>query len=323
MRYQFTITQPRRRFDEKVAAAALAVCLIAAAIAGGCGDDTPRVANAENRLEPPAGDAYSPVSGSTASVTAAPVTIERAESAYTEQRYDEAVTLLSTYVGEQPENPWGHYLLGVSAWRAGNLTVAQASLFRTLELDSTHVKARRNLVRVLLEAGRPDQALEHARIALEQDTTSESVRLLGRTYAGLGQVDDAVATFREAIVLNDRDVWAMNNLGTLHFEQGRFDDALGPLARAVELAPEVGTFQNNLGLALERTGHFRAAETAYLSAITADSTYENPRLSLARVEGLEEDPVLGPIDLGTVRRQFVERIEGWRKAAEARVIVEP
>ena len=42
-------------------------------------------------------------------------------------------------------------------------------------------------------------------------------------------------------------------------------------------------FQNNLGTALERTGHFAAAGKAYEAVLAADSTYGKAAASLERV----------------------------------------
>ena len=59
----------------------------------------------------------------------------------------------------------------------------------------------------------------------------------------------------------------MNNLGLIYIQQDRSDDALLPLARAVELRSNSPVFQNNLGTALERTGHVAAAKQAYEAAV--------------------------------------------------------
>ena len=85
----------------------------------------------------------------------------------------------------------------------------------------------------------------------------------------------------------------MNNLGLLYIEDGRFDLALPPLARAVELDGEVAVFRNNLGMALENTGHFRAAEEAYKAAVTIDESYEKAYDNFDRVESVIGDTGLG------------------------------
>src|SRR5204862_390333 len=101
-----------------------------------------------------------------------------------------------------------------------------------------------------------------AMVIAPDSSSSEGYRLLGRAYDGLGETASAVTAFKEALVRDDGDVWAMNKLAMVYIGEGQFEDALGPLARATQLAPEVATFQNNLGIALERTGHVTAAVQA-------------------------------------------------------------
>jgi Flp pilus assembly protein TadD len=48
-------------------------------------------------------------------------------------------------------------------------------------------------------------------------------------------------------------------------------------------------FHNNLGMALEHTGRFRAAATAYKAALAADPGYDKAKRNLARVEALQGD----------------------------------
>ena len=62
------------------------------------------------------------------------------------------------------------------------------------------------------------------------------------------------------------------------------------LANAVELQKDVPEFHNNLGMALEHTGRFTAAATAYTDALTADPSYEKAKLNLARVEAVKRGP---------------------------------
>jgi Flp pilus assembly protein TadD len=82
----------------------------------------------------------------------------------------------------------------------------------------------------------------------------------------------------------------MNNLGLLLLETKRADEALPLLVRAAELRPDVPAFHNNLGMALEHTGRFRAAATAYTGALTADPGYGKAKQNLARVEAVTGGP---------------------------------
>ena len=82
----------------------------------------------------------------------------------------------------------------------------------------------------------------------------------------------------------------MNNLGLLLIETQRADEALPLLAKTVALRSNVAAFHNNLGMALEHTGRFRAAATAYKGALTADPGYDKAKQNLARVELVKGGP---------------------------------
>ncbi len=251
------------------------------------------------------------------------VTYEEAEAAFLDRRYGEAVELFTRYTERRPNNPWGFYMLGLSAWKSNEPESAETAFEAALELDPQHVKSWLNFARVLLDTDRPEEALEKIDEALILDSQSGvAFRLKGRAYHQLGRLEDAIDAYRQAILIDDRDVWSMNNFGLILIEQERFVDALRPLARAVELEGEVAIFQNNLGIALERTGHYRAAAEAYRTAFAFDESHGKAQANLARVDGLEEKSDLEPVDLGALARSFVEEVEGWREAIALQVTID-
>lgn len=243
------------------------------------------------------------------------VTYEEAEAAFHERRYKEAVELFALYTERKSENPWGFYMLGLSAWKTGENITAEEAFEQALELDPKHVKSHLNLARVLIDMSRPVEALEKIHEALEIDPQSNvAYRLKGRAYHELGQAEEAIDAYRRAIENDDQDVWSMNNMALIYIEQGRYDEALAPLARAVEIKDDVAIFRNNLGMALECTGHFRAAEEVYKTAVTIDEAHEKAFANLERIEYVDEDPGVEPVDLGQLARSFIEEIESWKVA---------
>ena len=142
-------------------------------------------------------------------------------------------------------------------------------------------------------------------------TSSEIYRLLGRVRDELNDPAGASEAFKRAIVLDERDVWSMNNLARVSIGQGKFVEALGPLARAIEIDSTVAAFRNNLGIALERTGHITQATDAYRSALAIDSTYQKAAANLARVGTLRQDSTITPLDLSSLARSFVEQVKTW------------
>ena len=240
-----------------------------------------------------------------------PVSYVDAEAAYTARKYSDAAELFASYTRANPENPWGHYMQGLSSWKAGDPEQALASFDEALRLDPQHRKSLLNSARVLLDTGRPREALDRIERAMGLEPLSaEGLRLLGRARYELKQIPEAIDAYQRAIVLDERDVWAMNNLGLIYIQQGRNEDALPALARAVELRPDSPVFQNNLGTALERTGHLAAAKKAYEAAIASDSSYGKATASLTRVTPLAGGDTTA-VDPSTFAADFQTVIQGW------------
>jgi Flp pilus assembly protein TadD len=251
------------------------------------------------------------------STPAAPIAVsyDDAQAVFRSGQYAESVTLFERYVATRPENAHGHYMLGLSSWRAGDAETAERALVRAVELDGSNVRARTNLARVLLEQRRPADAVTHLQAALAVDAGVHEVwRVLGNAHAQLGNVDDAIEAYREAIVLNGDDAWSMNNYGLLLIQLSHFYEAVPPLARAVELTPGSALFQNNLGSALERVGELTAAAQAFEAALAADASHARARANLARVSARIEAgmPARARADLSGYARSFDEQVQRWR-----------
>lgn len=247
-------------------------------------------------------------------------TFASAREAYGRREYAEAAQEFEGYVERHPDNAFGHYMLGLSAWKSGDLDRARAALERSLALDSTNVKTLLNIGRVLMDQGLPGEAEVRVRMAMALDGESGEVhRMLARVQAALAQRDSAEASYLAALSIDPNDSWSMNNLGLLLIEQGRYADALMPLARAVELRPEAPAFANNLGLALERTGHPASAAVAYRAALAADSTYAKAARSLARVGGMVDET---PVDVAQLAAEFsASLLSASRMRVAAQIVV--
>lgn len=254
-------------------------------------------------------------------VVVGPVDWATAEAAWTAREYGRAAALFTTWTNERPRNPWGHYMVGLSLWKAGEVDGAEAALERAVELDGEHVRAHLNLARVRLDAGRSAEALDPALRAAELEPASpEAWRVLGRVHHARGANDDAVGAYQTALFLDRNDAWSLNNLGLLHIEGGRFEEALGPLARAVEADSTLGVARNNLGIALERTGRYGQATEAYRMAVELGES-ERAAVSLARVEGRSDRSDAESLTLAVMAARFdatLERVGGTPVATNPR-----
>src|SRR6266545_5079648 len=90
-------------------------CLVAAFVAGACGDKHPRSGDANAAEVTTASPESASVTAPTSPSATGPVSFADAKAAYAGKRYDESVRLLTTYTTEHPDNVWGYYMLGLSA----------------------------------------------------------------------------------------------------------------------------------------------------------------------------------------------------------------
>ena len=318
MSYQFELDRSNRSMRFPVIMMAVIFSMVVAAyVIAACNERSPDQARANEPVSKSTGNV--PVTNvsttpteKAALVISGPVSFEIADSAYRERRYDDATTLFKAYTESRPNNGWGFYMLGLSAWKSGDRVQAESAFAHSLALDSTHVKSHLNLSRVLLEDGKPDSALAHIEQAIALDSTSSApLRLQGRVFEAQGKTDDAIVAYQRAIVKNDSDTWAMNNLGALYIRLDRYEDAIGPLARVTEIDDKVATFHNNLGMALELTGRFEQAAEQYRAAVAIEGTYGKAVSNLQRVEQVKQDPSIAPVDLTERSKQFQNEILKW------------
>ena len=121
------------------------------------------------------------------------------EAAYASRKYGEATAIFERYVANRPKNPWGHYMLGLSAWKNGDPAKSEQAFEQALSLDGSHVKSLVNESRLFIDQKRYDDAIDRLMRASEIDPESSVVfRLLGRTYTAKGDTEQAAAAYSAA-----------------------------------------------------------------------------------------------------------------------------
>ncbi len=253
-------------------------------------------------------DEYAPATppAATAWDEADPVTYGQAEAVYRAGRYGEAVDLFIRYVERAPSNPWGHYMLGLAAWKGGHLELAEAHLVESLMIDPDHLKGRINLARVLIDLGQGAAAAGHAALAESLDPESVAAkRTLARSLAAAGDHHEALAKYDEALWLDAGDTWSLNNMGYLLIQRGEAAEAVGPLALAVHLDSANATFRNNLGSALEGAGYRVAALEAYGVAAALDPGNAKAAMSVARLRAIVDEGAVSEVDTDAIAQRYL------------------
>jgi tetratricopeptide (TPR) repeat protein len=224
-------------------------------------------------------------------------------------RFEEVGALLSTYVKDRPASSWGWYALGYALFAQQKIGESIKALAESLKLDVTNAEAHKILGRNLMIIGRfdaaqiefeqgirykPESAEMHynlgklfsiqdnwapARKAFEQAVRLDpeyvkAIDGLGFALEALGEDENAVANYREAIALNDRQqgsfATAHVNLSAFYNRTGDPEQALALAGRALEIDPDADRALFQKGRAEERLGRMEEAAKSLNAAIVAN-----------------------------------------------------
>jgi tetratricopeptide (TPR) repeat protein len=141
-----------------------------------------------------------------------------------------------------------------------------------------------------LALGQVDRAIAAYRESLRLDATySPSLLGLAGAFRQSGKLSEAAAAFEQATQAAPDNPKAWNELGQVDLDLDRVPQALSALKRAIALAPEMPQPHNGLGIVLAQSGDFPAAEAQFREAIRILPNYGEAHGNLAGVLDLEHD----------------------------------
>ena len=159
-----------------------------------------------------------------------------------------------------PRHPeQGHMALAMRSWRAGDLPQAERAFSHALQLNPGYLEAKLGLARVVVQAGRWDDAIT-LYLSCVDDVNPEDrapiKHLLARLYVEQaneevkrGRLPKAASAYERAIAVDPTSASAYANLGMLLAQQQQFPPAIQTLQRALELA-QTRTDRERIGSAL-------------------------------------------------------------------------
>jgi tetratricopeptide (TPR) repeat protein len=119
-------------------------------------------------------------------------------------------------------------------------------------------------------------------IAFEPDL-AEAYNNLSTTLQELGRLDEAEASYTQAIGLKPDYTEAHNNLGNTLKELGRLEEAEASYRQAIVLKPDYAEAYSNLGVMLQELGRLDEAEANYTQAIALKPDYSLAHYGLGKV----------------------------------------
>jgi tetratricopeptide (TPR) repeat protein len=159
-------------------------------------------------------------------------------------------------------------------------------------LDPSNSNAAVTFGKALLLAGRPADAIEPLRIAVDADTTDvERLVAIARALQQMGDFGEAEQFYLKALGKAPRNVGALSDFGNFLLRQGRPSEALQQYQRAVSEDPNNASAYNGVAAALSGLGQYEDALTPAQKAVDLRPDYVDAMTNLgtlrARVGDLE------------------------------------
>ena len=187
-------------------------------------------------------------------------------------RYAELESRARVLVERYPDSGFVWKVLGVSLGAQGKVVLQV--LQKATELLPADAETHYNLGNALRDLGQLDDAVASYRRALKiKPDYAEAHNNLGGVLKDQGNMDAAAESFRNALNINPKFAVAYCNLAGVLQAKGLPDEAMANLRQAVTINPQFALAHNNLGCALKELGQFDDAVASYHRALEIKPDY--------------------------------------------------
>ena len=206
---------------------------------------------------------------------------------YVEQKnYDRARAVLERLVDVQPGLVQAHYLLGRVAIETERWDDAVVALKRAIEIDPDHDASWSALGFVYETRNQSEEAIELYKNAIKVNPNNPGfVERLSDLLVRLGRLKDAQGELESLTEALPRDPRVWMKLGAIHYEQKNWDEAVAAFRQAVMLEPSNLRTRYFLATALMDSGKDDEARIELEKILRADPRSVDARVQLGFLFG--------------------------------------
>ncbi len=178
--------------------------------------------------------------------------------------YSNLETLWRTTAERNPSSWMADNNLGNVLLEKGKPDEAIAFIQKALAIQPDYPEAEVSLGNALSDKGQLDEAIIHYQKALKTAPTyADACYDLGTALLQKGKMDDAIVQFQKTLALRKNDAKAHYNLGLAFLQIEKFDDAIIQFQETLALRPEDARARGNLGVAFFQKGQILQAVACY------------------------------------------------------------
>lgn len=227
-----------------------------------------------------------------------------------------AIASFKEAVSLAPTSTALHTNLGSAYFAAKDYTRASNEFEVALRRDPSNSEALVGKASVLLEQGKPDEALKFLQMVGDLDKSAPEV-LFNRALIlyKLNLYGDAERVMSEYLAKMPDDADAYNAYGIIQLKLGRYDQARAALDRAIQLKPDVALYYYNRGNVFRENKKFREAIEDYSRAIAYRPDFAEAFVNRGDMRFLLKDTQQGCADLERAcKLGLCERLESFQDA---------
>lgn len=206
-------------------------------------------------------------------------------------RADQALDCYQRVLALEPDSAAAYFGIGNLCMKQGHAREAEQCFVAALAAQPGFIEARFNLANLQKAGGRYDDAIVHYREAIRtRPDFADACHNLGSALDALGRDEEALDSYRQALSGNFPETW--NNIANLHLRRGQLDEALAHYRQALALEPDYAEAWNNLGNALRDARRWPEAVPCYENAVQAAPGMADAQFNLGvarKLQGRLED----------------------------------
>ena len=144
------------------------------------------------------------------------------------------------------------------------------------------------------------------------DKFPNSVMLLnisGLANTGLGRLDEAIGSYRKAVLINPNYADTYNNMGVVLQDLGTLDEAIEAYKKALSIKPNFADAYNNLGIALKKQGKIDGALDAYTKVVSIKPNFADAHYNMGNAlkdQGKFDEAIEAYTKVLSIKPDFVQ-----------------